>query len=341
MRAIIFLLLTAVALPAADGDLQKAKIGDFKLVNGQTIRDCVIGYRTFGTLNARKSNAVLFPTWFSGRSEQLKEFVGAGKMLDPAKYFVVLVDALGDGVSSSPSNSTAQPRMRFPEFGIRDMVESQHRLLTEKLGVTHLHAVMGISMGGMQTFQWITAYPGFMDLAIPIVGSPQLNTTDLLLWNAELHAIEGSADWKGGNYTATPVEAMRTVADIHTFALSTPDEHAAHIPRSGFAAYLKGTEASTATAFDTNDWVRQLQAMIGHDVARDFGGSLDQAARAVKAKVLVVASAQDHMVNPHPALDFAPKMHAKTLLLEGNCGHLAPGCEGARLTPAVAAFLAQ
>ena len=74
--------------------------------------------------------------------------------MDSTRYFVILVDAIGDGVSSSPSNSKAQPLMKFPDITIRDMVESEHRLATEVLHLTHLRAVMGLSMGGMQTFEW-------------------------------------------------------------------------------------------------------------------------------------------------------------------------------------------
>ncbi len=91
-------------------------------------------------------------------------------MADTGKYFVVTIDAIGNGVSSSPSNSKSQPRLSFPNFTIRDMVESEHRLATETFGIKHLHAVMGISMGGMQTFEWITAYPDFMDAAVPMAG---------------------------------------------------------------------------------------------------------------------------------------------------------------------------
>jgi homoserine O-acetyltransferase len=329
-RSALILLLFAATAFAADGDLQKAQIGDLKLQSGQVIRDCTIGYRTYGALNADKSNAVLFPTWFTGRSESLKSLVGPAGIINPSGLFIVLVDALGDGVSSSPSNSKLQPRMQFPQFTIRDMVESQHQLLTQKLGIQHLRAVMGISMGGMQTFAWITAYPGFMDKAIPIVGSPKLSSIDLLLWNAEKHAIEAGADWKHGNYQTPPVETMRAVADIHEFALTTPARRVHDTPAAAFDQFLKSTEADTLKGFDANDWLRQLEAMIAQDVGP---------ASATKAKLLIVVSAQDHMVNPTSALEFAKQAHAETLVLESDCGHLATGCESAHLSAAVNKFL--
>src|SRR4051794_34212159 len=207
------LLLLLLSIGASAQEQQIASLGDFHLQNGQTIRDCKVGYRTFGHLNAQRSNVVLFPTWFSGTTKDLAGLVGPGKFIGSDKYYVIAVDALGDGVSSSPSNSTMQPHMRFPQFSIRDMVESQHELLTKHLKIQHLRAVMGVSMGGMQTFQWIVTYPDFMDLAIPIVGSPRLTSYDLLLCNAEAHAIETDPSWKNGEYTQTPA-GMQVVGDI-------------------------------------------------------------------------------------------------------------------------------
>ena len=92
-----FVCLFCLASVAAAQEIKFAPLGDFRLENGETIRDLQIGYRTVGTLNADKSNAILWPTWFTGTSAQLLGFVGPGKLLDPSKYFVILVDALGDG----------------------------------------------------------------------------------------------------------------------------------------------------------------------------------------------------------------------------------------------------
>ncbi len=338
MKISALLLLLSLSIGASAQEPQIASLGDLRLQNGQTIRDCRIGYRTFGRLNAQRSNAVLFPTWFSGTTKDIAALVGPGKFIDSDQYYVIAVDALGDGVSSSPSNSVTQPRMQFPKFSIRDMVESQHELLTKHLGIRHLRVVMGISMGGMQTFQWIAAYSDFMDFAIPIVGSPRLTSYDLLLWNAEAHAIEIDPGWKNGEYAKRPA-GMRVVADIHALALQTPDYWVEHTQRKNFDDALKQSEVKTETGFDCNNWLRQLQAMIGHDISETFGGNMSKAAEAVHAKLLVVPSRQDHMVNPHPALDFAKLAHAQVFELTDDCGHVAPGCNMARVGAAINKFL--
>src|SRR5215217_4274413 len=134
----VICVLLLFALSAHAQEQQFANIGDFKLRSGGVIRNCRVGYRTFGTLNRDKSNVVVFPTWAGGTTEQLKSSIGPGKLIDSTWHFVVAIDALSNGVSSSPSNSRLQSRMRFPIFSLRDTVESQHELLTKVLKIDHV-----------------------------------------------------------------------------------------------------------------------------------------------------------------------------------------------------------
>jgi homoserine O-acetyltransferase len=174
-----------------------------------------------------------------------------------------------------------------------------------------------------------------MDLAVPIVGSTRLTAYDLLLWHAEVDATRADPTWRGGDYEKNP--PLLQVAVLHDMNLSTPAHYAREVDREGFNARYEMYRTAYGADFDANDRLYQLEAMIHHDVAA--GGSTADAAKKVRAKVLVVASEQDHMVNPGPALEFAKLLGARTLLLTSDCGHLAPGCEGARMNPVVAAFL--
>jgi homoserine O-acetyltransferase len=322
---------------AAAQSLEFARLGDFKLESSESIRDCRIGYRTFGKLNEDKSNAILLTTWASGTTEQLKSNVGPGRLIDTTKYYVIAVDALSNGVSSSPSNSAAQPRMSFPKITIRDMVNTQHELLTKVLHLNHVKAVIGISMGGMQTFQWMVSYPNFMDKAIPIVGSPRLAPYDLLHWQTQLDAIMNDPGWNNGSYSVNP--ARRAEYEFGALLLTTPENYNKRMTREKVFEELE--KAGKISGFDANDKIRQVQAMMALDVSVPFEASIERAAAVVKASVFVIVAKLDHVVTPGPALEFARLQGAKVLELESDCGHNAPSCEGRRVNAAVADFLDQ
>lgn len=337
-RLVVAVLVVApVALAQSlSAPQQFYNLGDLKLESGKVIRDCNLGYRTLGTLNADRSNAVLFPTWFSGSSDDLLRVIGPTQFFDTTPYFVILLDAIGNGISCSPSNGKTQHGTKFPEFTIRDMVESEHRLVTEKFGLQHVRAVMGQSMGGMQTFQWLISYPGFMDVAIPIVGSPRLTSYDMMLWRAEEEALLEDPGYQGGNYTVAP--KMKTVMLLHSINLTTPEFRVATTSPAEFEKFFAETEAGASKTFDANDWRWQMHAMLAQDIAP--GALLKSAAAKIEARVLVINSKQDHMVNPTPALTLAPLIHAQTIVLDGMCGHIAPGCEVDKIHPAIEAALA-
>lgn len=340
MKGLPNLLLAGVVLlgpsQAHAQQQQFANLGDFKLESGETLRDCRIGYRTIGNLNREKSNVLLVPTWAGGTTAQWLENVGAGRLADPSSYYVILVDALSNGVSSSPSNSGEQPRMHFPKITIRDMVSSQHQLLTKILDITHVKAVMGISMGGMQTFQWMVEYPGFMDKAIPIVGSPRLAAYDLVDWQAQIDAIQDNAAWQGGDYTKNP--ARDAEYEFGALVLTTPERFNQTHTRELALRELAHAKASQEGS-DANDKIRQTEAMMALNVAAPFGDSLEKAAAEVKARVLVIVNRQDHTVTPGPAIEFARLLHADLLELDDACGHQYNPCDDPRVRTAVAEFL--
>ncbi len=315
---------------------QFAELGDFQLLNGQTIKNCRIGFRTYGRLNAQKSNAILFPTWFGGQSKHLGAYVGPGKLIDSTKYFIIAVDALGNGISSSPSNSRLQPGNRFPRFTIADMVRSQHALLTQHLHINHLFAIIGGSMGGMQTFEWMVRYPNFMDKAIPYVGTPKFSGYDILEWRQALNMIE-----IGRRYHVHPDSIRGMLNAFTTLLVRTPQWIANHYyPQkmdSVFAGFFKGEPK----IFTNDNFASQVRAMLSHDISKNFDGSLKAAAEHVKAKVLIIQVSTDHMVNPLNALRFADYLHAKTLVLKSDCGHLGIGCNLQKVSEAIAQFLAE
>jgi homoserine acetyltransferase len=335
----VCVVLFLLSLSVSAQEQQFAELGDFKLTSGEVVQDCRIGYRLFGKLNSEKSNAIVFPTWAGGTTEQLKSNIGPGRLVGSDKYFVIAVDALGNGVSSSPSNSKRQPRMSFPKFTLQDTVNSQYLLITKILKLNHVQAIVGISMGGMQTFQWLFSYPDFMDQAVPIVGSPRLAAYDLLHWQSQIDAIMNHRDWKNGNYTVNP--AREAEFEFGEILLTTPAHYNAITSRQKILEELKKAREARGGGFDANDKIRQVQAMMSLDVTEPFGSSMEQAVAKVKAKVFVVVAKFDHVVTPGPASEFAQLLKAKLMVLEGDCGHLANSCEGQKVNAAVNEFLSQ
>jgi homoserine O-acetyltransferase/O-succinyltransferase len=232
---LVLLLLAAPALAHGPNQPphQLYRIGDFKLESGEVVKDFAISYVTHGTLNAKKSNAVLMVTAISGNHHRIDFLIGPGKALDTTKYFVIATGAIGNGLTSSPSNSTAQPRMKFPKFAIRDMVESQHRLL-EHLGIGHVLAVIGPSMGGMQTLQWGVSYPDAMDSLVAMVPLARTPAWTVTVLEASRKAIMLDPAWKDGDYTSPPEKGIRLWRDILNFiAARTPE-----VSRDQFATPL-------------------------------------------------------------------------------------------------------
>ncbi len=337
--AVILLLFLAQSGKAQEGMQQIATLGSCPLASGKVIEDCRVGYRTYGRLNASRSNVVIMPTWLNGRSEELKPLFGvvpsAVRLVDTSVFYGIALDAFGDGVSSSPSNSPKQGGPAFPQFNVEDMVRAQYRVLTEVLGLHHLHAAIGLSMGGHQVFAWAVLYPGFVDLAVPIVGSPQVTAYDLLSKQTVMDAIEADPDFHGGHYTKQP--GLKLANALGSMMVTTPASRNAETSREGFTSWLAAVESPQRQ--DANDRLSQLRAILTQDVTH--GRSLEVAARIPTAKMLVIESAEDRMVVPEPALAWAAGAGSATYLSHGSCAHLIMTCDAAAVAGRVLPFLAE
>ena len=312
--------LVALAAPAAahgpqDPPHQTYCPGDFKLESGQVIRDFCISYVTHGTLNEKKSNAILMVTAIGGNHHRIDYLIGPGRALDPERYFVIATDAIGNGLTTSPSNSKAQPRMRFPRFNIRDMVNSQHALVADKLGVKKLVTVIGASMGGMQALQWAVSYPDMMMSVVPIIplGRTPAWTTGVLEMLRQ--SIMSDPRWKGGNYAAgePPEQGMRLWAGwLSGVIVRTPAFQESSFPNGQDAiASLKSIEDSGWKRMDAVDWIYQSWAYDQHDLGTTpgFNGDYHKALRSIKAKTLILAGTGDLLNPEYEAQEAAHYIH--------------------------------
>ena len=280
---------------------QLYKIGDLKLESGEVIKDFAISYVTHGKLNDKKSNAILMVTAISGNHHRLDFLIGPGKALDTDKYFIICTDAIGNGLTTSPSNSTAQPRMKFPKFLIRDMVSSQLKLVTEHLGINHVVAVVGPSMGGMQVLQWGVSHPEFMDSLVALVPLARTPAWSVVVVEASRKAIMLDPAWKNGDYTEPPEQGIRLWRDILGFlSARSPEMYRDQFPNPmDVLPWLQQQETAQIKLFDANDWIYQTWAYERHDVGTTpgFNGDFVKALRAIKAKTLVMTGTKD-LLNP-------------------------------------------
>lgn len=292
----------AIAHGPKDPPHQTHVLGDLRLESGEVIRDFTMSYVTHGTLNADKSNAVLMVTAIGGNHHRIDYLIGPGRALDPSKYFIIATDAIGNGLTTSPSNSKSQPRMQFPRFNMRDMVHSQHRLVTEKFGIRKLVSVVGASMGGMQALQWAVSHPDMMESIVPIIplGRTPAWTTGVL----EMLRLSIMSDpkWKGGDYPANepPEQGMRLwSAWISGVIVRTPAYQESIFPKSQDAIPFLHKLQESWRRVDATDWVYQSWAYDQHDVGATpgFNGDYVRALKSIKAKTLILAGTTD-LLNP-------------------------------------------
>ena len=218
------LVVLAAAVPAtAQAAWPNQREGDFVLKDfafesGETLGELKQHYTVLGTPHRNAAgeidNAVLLLHGTSGTGKNwlmpslADELFAAGQPLDASKYFIVMPDGIGRGGSSKPSDGL---RAKFPHYRYGDIINAQHRLLTEHLGIKHLRLVLGSSMGGMHCWMWGGMYPGFMDALVPIASQPiAISGRNWLSRRIAIEAIRNDPDYNGGNYTTKPTHYIRT-----------------------------------------------------------------------------------------------------------------------------------
>jgi homoserine O-acetyltransferase len=308
-----------------------AEIGSLTLTNGEKIINCKIGYRTFGKLNRDSSNIIIYPSWFEGTSEAISRLIETHNFIDTSKYYIIAFDALGNGVSTSPSNYNGV----FPEFTIRDMVNSQYIVLTNYLGIRHTYAIAGGSMGSFQALEWAVAYPDFMEKVIAYSSTPKMTSYDLLWMNTKLEFLESAQN------SGIEEKEIKRISDMMTAMIArTPEYVNEHTKIEEFPAYLASFNKEPLRSFTIQDYVAQLKAMMKHDISRDYK-SMEVTAKNIKAELLIIVSETDMMVNPAEALRLADIKGCKKIILDNNCGHLAVSCELERIKSEIDQFLSK
>ena len=327
-----------------DAPHREAALGDLALESGETIHDYRQSFVTHGTLNADRSNAILICAALTATHHRLDFLIGPGKALDPARWFVVATDPIGNGLSTSPSNSARQPGMRFPRFVLRDMVAAQHRLLIGHLGIDHVHAIVGASMGGMQALQWGVSHPAFMDRIVAMTPMARTAPWAVLVTETARACLMADAAWTGDGFVGVPSRGWTAYSGLmNALTMRTPEAvDGLDDPHAWFA---ERDAMQQAVGFDAHDYLYQSRAYEEHDVGTTAGfTSTADALKAIVARTLVLAPPID-LFNPASAARAAAEGIADATFVEipSTQGHLAASStraeDAAFLNQAIAAFL--
>ena len=288
--------------PATQGDFKLFDLGNLVLESGETLRGAKLAYRIFGTLNADKSNAVLVTTWFSGTGKVMQDvYVGPGHALNPERFFIIIVEQLGSGVSSSPHNMPAPQTMaKFPKLSIGDDVSAQHRLLTEVFGIDELALVVGGSMGGQQVYEWAVAYPEMVRRAAPIAATARISLHQQVFVQALIEAVTSDPAWNRGWYACgLDVRAgMDRMARIVATAGWSAEFYQTErwrsvIGMSSLDDFINGVMKAYFEPMDPNALLTQMHKWRRADVARHANGDLAQALSRITAKTMVLPISHD------------------------------------------------
>ncbi len=291
------------------GPYQMIDIGRLQLAEGGVLEHCELAVATHGTLNADKSNAILVLTWYSGTSKIMEQvYIGPGRALDPTKYFIIVVNQIGSGLSTSPHNAKgAQAGPNFPKVRIEDDVQAQHRLLTEHFGIQRLALVTGGSMGAQQTYEWAVRYPDMVQRAAPIAGTACNTEHDFQFAETLNEAITTDPGFKGGHY-GSPAEVaagLKRQAKLWTvMGWSTEFFRLNRHKALGFdsvQAFVDGFMIGYFAPMDPNDLLCMAWKWQRGDVSRNTGGDRVKALGRVKARMFVMPISSDMFFPPSDA----------------------------------------
>jgi homoserine O-acetyltransferase len=311
------------------------EIVEFTLECGATLRPARIAYQTYGELNADRSNAIIYPTWYSGRHWENEWLIGEGMALDPTRWFVIVPNMFGNGLSSSPSN-TAPPydRARFPSISVRDNVAAQHRLVTEVFGIETLPLVLGWSMGAGQTYQWAVSHPGMVQRILPFCGSSRTSPHNRVFLEGVKAALTVDAAFAGGWYEPDrpPVTGLRAAARVYAgWGFSQAfywDEVWRELGHTSLEDFLVAFwEGFFLDGRDPNNLLTMLNTWWHGDIGTTPGcGSTEEALASIRARAIVMPAEKDLYFPPEDERWAVSHMtNADLRVIPGVWGHFAGG----------------
>jgi homoserine O-acetyltransferase/O-succinyltransferase len=290
MRTFFALILIVCVAVRVHAEPQTFMIYDFQFENGSVLPELRVAYETKGKLNAGRDNAILLVHGTSGDRHAFDPIIGPGKTFDTDKNFVITVDAIGGGDSSSPKDGLGQD---FPRYTIRDMVTAQHALVTRGLELATLRAVGGVAMGSFVSLEWGIHHPEMVRSLLLLIPSPKAETNFQLVIDLMTSVIALDPEWEGGRYTHNPVEGLRLAGTVY-YPWVVSAAYLDRLPAKRLAKELEENARSFGN-WDANSLVLRYAASRAHDISAPFGGNMTMALSQITAPTLVLASVSDRL----------------------------------------------
>lgn len=304
------------------------ELGNFPLDCGVSLPNAFLAYETHGELNAARDNAILFPVMFSGASKHMEHLIGPGMALDPARYFIIVPNQLGNGLSSSPHNTPAPyDGPRFPKLSIADDIRAQKKLLTERFGISRLQLVVGWSMGAQQVYEWAASHPEWVLRAAPIAGTAKTTPHDALFVRTFCEALRSDPAWKSGDYGDTRV-ALGLKRLAHLFALMGMSaefyrqESWKRLGMGSLDEMLQGFWEAWFAPMDPNNLLCMADKWLRGDVSAKTNGDLVAALSRIRARVHVLPFERDMFIPVEDCrAEQALVTHSALKPIATLCGH--------------------
>jgi homoserine O-acetyltransferase len=298
---------------------EQLRLGDVTLQSGARLENATLAYVTRGRLNAAGDNAILFPTYYTGTHRENLAMVGPGRALDPTRHFIVIVNLLGNGESSSPSHQA-----NFPEVSLLDNVTLQWRLL-EHLGVEQLALAYGWSMGAQQAYHHAALFPDRVRALLAVCGSARTSPHNWVFLEGVKAALEADPD------TAQPQRGLAAFGRVYAgWAYSQAFFRDRLYERLGYSspAALLDAWAREHETYDARDLLSVLGSWQRADISDNprFKGDLTTALRAISARCIIMPCRTDLYFPPEDSrLEVLHLAQGELRILESNFGHVAGG----------------
>ena len=281
-------------------DYNVFELGNITLLSGNTLLNAKLAYKTYGSLNKKKDNVILMPTFYTGTHNRNEGFFGIDRAINPSKHFIVSINLFGNGISSSPSNAPfPQDGRNFPNISLWDNVYCQHKLITEHLGIKKIALVFGWSMAGCQAYQWASQFPEMVDAILPFCASAKTSKHNFVFLEGVKAALCADEEWKKGNYKSPPLKGLKAFARVYAgWAFSQTFFREEGYKKLGFENLedlLVDWENDHVNNWDANDLLAKLFTWQNSDISASplYNFDFIKALNSIKARTILMPCNND------------------------------------------------